>query len=166
MFTKEKYCSICRQAFEPHPKTRHNRGYRQRACSKPGCQRERKRRYWRRLMASRPKSLKRHLERTRLWAQAGGYWKDWRTDNEEYVAKDNERRRQARLMDKRAAKQVQIKHGRAERIRHLRQMIVAAQSAAKQVQLLPMITGLVDYLDERDGAAKQVHMDLAGAGAG
>lgn len=159
MSSKEKRCSICRELFKPDPRTRHNRGYRQRACSKPICQRERKRRYWRRLMASRPKSLKCHKEKTQLWAQARGYWKDWRKNHPRYAAKDNERRRRARLKAKRAAKQVQIKRLRAERIERLRHLVADAQSAAKQVQFLPMIIGLVDYLDERDCAAKQVYIE-------
>lgn len=154
----ERSCSICQGSFEPDARTRRNRGYRQKVCSEPSCQRERKRRYWRRLMASLPKSLKRHREKTQLWAQARGYWKDWRKDHSRYVARDNERRRRARIKAERAAKQVQIRHLRAERIRHLRQMITQVKAAAKQVQFLPVIAGLVDYLDERDCAAKQVHI--------
>ena len=159
----ERACSICRVIFKPDPRTRRGQGYRQKVCSRPECQRERKRRYWRRCMASRPKSLKRHKEQTRRWARAAGYWKQWRKGHPHYAAKDNLRRRLAAKAARRSAKQVQTRRRRAERIGCLRQMIAEAETSAKQAQFLPVIVGLVDYLDDRDCSAKQVQMALAPA---
>lgn len=157
---QERSCSICQSFFKPNPRTRHGRGYRQKVCSKPSCQQERKRRYWRRLMASRPKSLERHRKQTRLWSQARGYWKDWRKNHARYMTRDNRRRRLAAKAARRSAKQVQIRRLRVERIRRLRQMIAEAKASAKQVQFLPVIVGLVDYLDDRDCSAKQVQIGI------
>lgn len=119
-------------------------------------------------MRKRSKALKRHREQTRLWAQARGYWKEWRnrTENEPYRLRDNRRRRRARLKAKRAAKQCQLKVLRAERISAIRRMAAQTLAAAKQSQIARLGNEIADYLWWRDCAAKQCQIDRAPSGAG
>lgn len=148
---------ICGKEFTPDPRV----GHRQCVCSRKKCQKERKRKEWRR-WAMRNREVRRL--KLRQWAQAyPHYWRARRLKNEEYRRREKARKRKARKRAKRAAKQSQIKGQNIERLQALRQMGKGAQNAAKQSQTARRVEAVVEYLFWRENAAKHIHM--AGAGA-
>lgn len=163
MALKSRHCPICRRVFAPDPRTP-----KQRVCSAPRCQRERKRRAWRRLMASRSKSLERHRKQTRLWAQARGYWKEYRRRQRSAAYKEREiqrMRRKRRSLD-RVAKQVLIKAGYLERLDNIQAMGLEAKTVAKQVLIHRRVNALVECLIWHERVAKQVHIETASPAGG
>ena len=156
---KAKCCLIWLVSFEPDPRTRH-----QRVCSGEPCQRERKRRKWRRWAAGhrRQRQIK-----ARLWARSRpAYWRDYRKSHPDYAARDNKRRCLAAKRARRSAKQTLMLAHRAERIASIRRLAQQAARSAKQTPIFRLGMELADYLCWRDSSAKQTHMVLTGPPGG
>jgi hypothetical protein len=95
---KDRCCPYCQQAFFPdpyHPQ--------QLVCSQADCQRQRRRDYHRRKIASDPVYRQVCLESPRKWREAHpDYWKKYRQDHPEQV-KQNRRKQHLRDEKRRLA---------------------------------------------------------------
>src|SRR3989338_1881046 len=99
MALKTKLCPICRKPFTPDPRAAKH----QRVCSAEACQKERKRRKWRRWATRHKEQRKGKLC---LWAEAyPHFWQHYRQENEGYRKQDNKRRCRAAKRARRSAKQ-------------------------------------------------------------
>jgi len=82
----DRRCRYCQQVFEPvpyHPQ--------QRVCSQPDCQRQRRRDYHRRRIASDPVYRQVCLESPGKWREAHpGYWKQYRRDHPQQMKRNRQ----------------------------------------------------------------------------
>lgn len=111
----ERRCRNCQQAFEPapyHPQ--------QQVCSRPACQRQRRRDYHRQKIASDPIYRQVCRESPRKWRQAHpGYWKQYRQTHPQQVERNRQqqwRRDQKRRLTNLANNNLafDLKHSAAE----------------------------------------------------
>ena len=155
MSPKARICLICRRSFEPNLRTRH-----QKVCSREPCQKERKRRKWRRWAAGH------HAQRrfkARLWARSRpDYWRDYRKSHKDYALNDNKRRCLAAKRIQRSAKQTLIRAYCAERIASIRRLAKKVANSAKPTPIARLGMDMADYLYWRDVSAKQTHMVSTG----
>lgn len=87
---RRKRCRFCRRLFSPDPRV----GSRQVACSDPECQRERKKANQDHWLDRHRDSFKERYWNTKLWLREHpGYLAQYRRQNPERVARDNERRK-------------------------------------------------------------------------
>ena len=87
---RRKRCRFCRRLFSPDPRV----GSRQVACSNPECQRQRKKANQDHWLDRHPDSFKeRYWNTTRWLGEHPGYLAEYRRQNPEKVARDNERRK-------------------------------------------------------------------------
>lgn len=163
---QERSCVICHELFRPNPRSRRGRGYRQKACSNPACQRERKRRQRQRWVALNPKYTERRKKEIPIWAKAKDYWKQWRKDHPEYRTRDNRRRCLAAKIARRSAKSTQIKALCAERLSRIQELAEESKNSAKSPLFFPLGIALADYLVLRDRSAKPPHIDLGSPSLG
>jgi hypothetical protein len=90
----ERRCCCCGQDFRPRPQNPS-----QTYCSRPSCQRERKRAWQRRKRAEDPDYRANERSAQRRWSEAHpGYWQQWREAHSEYVQRNRatQRERNAR----------------------------------------------------------------------
>ena len=82
---RQKRCLICHEQFNPY-----GRSYRrQRVCSKKACQKEKRRRNWRKWRLKNVKYAIRHQSDLKEWIKKNPeYWKKWRAAHPEYVARN------------------------------------------------------------------------------
>jgi hypothetical protein len=82
----ERRCPYCQQVFQPvpyHPQ--------QRICSRPACQRQRRRDYHRQKIASDPVYRQVCRDSPRNWRQAHpGYWKQYRQTHPQQVERNHQ----------------------------------------------------------------------------
>ncbi|MGB6068393.1 MAG: hypothetical protein WBG50_26585 [Desulfomonilaceae bacterium] len=79
----------CGDLFDPSPRVK-NQAY----CSKPACQRERKRRWHRQKMADDPDYRDNQRDAQKRWREAHrGYWRTYRDSHPQYVQRNRERQR-------------------------------------------------------------------------
>lgn len=104
MTLKPKHCLVCRKAFSPNYRTPT-----QNICSRVQCQKERKRRKWRRWATGHGKQRR---DKLRLWAQAyPHYWRHYRSNKAKaaYLEREIQRMRSKRKALRRVAKQTHFK---------------------------------------------------------
>lgn len=154
MENQQRQCSICQQYFYPNPRTG-----RQKICSRASCQKERKRREWRRWAARNTEQRKLKL---RSWSCAyPHYWRCYRKTHPDYTARDNRRRCLSAKKSWRSAKQSLIKSMCAERLKAINNPGLSEKNSAKQTLIARQINDLVKYLIWRDCSAKHIHIGLA-----
>lgn len=101
---------------------------------------------------------KSRANKKRGWAASVGYWRTYRAGRPEYRARDNERRRRAKVAAKRAANQTARREIARRKLDELRTW-VGTPWAANQTAIHRVNAGVVDYLVWRDGAANQTGID-------
>lgn len=155
-----KFCLICKESFVPDPRTcRH-----QKVCSGASCQRERKRRQWRRWAAGHKKQKK---IKARLWAQSRpGYWAQYRKSHPAYRIREIKRLRLKRRSLRRVAKQTLIRHDFVDRLRAIESMDPGGINVAKQTLMARQIRGVIECLIWKEAVAKQTAMALPWVRAG
>lgn len=159
MIVKSKTCLICRKAFIPD-----SRSPKQNVCSGVECQKERKRRKWRRWAA---RHRKQRRDKLRLWAQAyPHYWRRYRKNNDHYRSQDNVRRKKAHRRRRRAAKQTHFKTLYIERLKCIQAAGDCGKNAAKPTPIQRRINEVLECLIWRENAAKQTHIAAVPAGGG
>lgn len=86
---KRRRCLACGEVFGPSPRVK-DRKY----CSKPACQRERKRRWQRQKIADDPDYRDNQKDSQKRWREAHrGYWRTYRDSHPQYVQRNRERQR-------------------------------------------------------------------------
>lgn len=159
MTLKVKRCLICRKVF-----TQGRRNPQQKVCPGIKCQKERKRRKWRRWAAGHRKQRR---DKLRLWAQAyPHYWRRYRKSNDHYRAQDNARRKKAHRRRRRAAKQTHFKTLYIEKLRSIQASGTSGKNAAKPTPMQRRINDVLECLIWRESAAKQTHIETVSAGGG
>ena len=79
-----KRCKICGEEFRPRPQKPQ-----QSICSKPGCQRERRRRWLREKRETDREYRDNDVDGQRAWRRAhADYWRAWREAHPEYVERN------------------------------------------------------------------------------
>lgn len=152
---KKRKCPICLDLFEPDPRTAKH----QKFCSKDTCQKERKRRKWRRWAA---RNLGQKNLKIRLWAKSyPNYWRHYRRTHPEYVKRDNHRRCLKLRKQRCSAKQTLIKNACSERIKEIQNLEQITKNSAKQTLMFSMIKKIAEYLILKEYSAKHTHMELA-----
>jgi len=160
MVLKTRPCLICLKPFTPDLRTAKH----QRVCCDEACQKERKRRKWRRWAARHKEQRKGKL---RLWAEAYPYfWRHYRQENEDYRKKDNKRRCRAAKRARRSAKQTLIWVQRAEGIGRLEDLAAQIQRSAKQTLIARGFLEVAGCLRLGVPSAKQPHIVSAGVSDG
>lgn len=83
-------CECCHETFQPFPAVRNNR-----YCSKAGCQKERKKQWQRRKLATDSAYRENQADAKRIWlGKNGGYWKEYRNKHPAYVERNREQQRE------------------------------------------------------------------------
>lgn len=136
-----KHCKICRRLFQPKPNVP-----KQKVCGGNSCQRERKRRKWRRWSKLNPDYAKSRQAKVRAWAAAyPDYWKHYRSTHPQYVQRDHQRRKAALRSSRRSAKQTQWRQILVDKLRLL-QSPDSSICSAKQTQYLRRVERIEDCL--------------------
>ena len=104
----KKRCVCCGESFEPSPRAwRVDEGVRrcfQKVCSKKRCRKHRQGKARAQWLAGHPAAYKGRYSETKGWlADHPGYLQGYRKRNPEYVAKDNRRRREDKIKQRRRA---------------------------------------------------------------
>ncbi|HEX7643074.1 MAG TPA: hypothetical protein VF472_12780 [Burkholderiaceae bacterium] len=97
-----KHCAACGQDFHPHPKSP-----RQAYCSKPACQRARKRKWQQQKLKSDPDYAENQARAQQAWSSShGDYWRHYREEHPDYANHNREMQtgRNAKRDGKRIAK--------------------------------------------------------------
>jgi hypothetical protein len=85
-----RICLACGGSFEPCKRVKN-----QKYCSKPECQRERKRRWEREKLADDPAYLENRRNSQKKWRERNPeYWRKYRERNQDYVKKNRLRQRE------------------------------------------------------------------------
>jgi hypothetical protein len=101
---RKKRCRFCRELFNPGPRA----GSRQVSCSRPECQKARKKASQDHWVAQNPGYFKGLYRNTKRWLKEHpGYLAEYRRRNPQKVALDNERRRIRRKAAREAAADIQ-----------------------------------------------------------
>lgn len=146
---KQRCCLICREWFIPDPRACKQ----QKICSKSYCQKERKRKKWRR-WAKRNKGLRN--KKLCQWAYAyPHYWRHYRETHPFYRQKEMQRMNQKRKGLHRVAKQTYIRSLFIKRLQGIQTMGLKGQTVAKQTQISRQIQGILDCLIWVSNVAKQ-----------
>lgn len=87
------HCKHCQQSFCPRPQNPN-----QRYCSKPDCQRARKRAWQQQKILADADYRDNQRDANRRWREKNSdYWREYRKKNQEYAARNRERQRQRNL---------------------------------------------------------------------
>jgi hypothetical protein len=87
---KRRRCLACGELFRPCPQVKE-----QRYCSKPECQKDRKRKWHKRKMAEDPDYRQNRRDSQGRWSDAHpGYWQRYRKTHPAYVEKNRELQRE------------------------------------------------------------------------
>lgn len=156
MALKQRPCLVCQSLFLPNPRTPQ-----QKVCSQDLCQRERKRRQWRRWAFIHQEQKNRKL---RLWAKAyPHYWRHYRKHKAKpaYRQREIQRMRDRRKSLRRVAKQIQIRALYLERLRRIQTLGAVQKNVAKQTLIARRINEIVECLIWKERVAKQIPMEAA-----
>jgi len=86
----DKTCECCHGQFSPHPAVRNHR-----YCSKSACQKERKRSWQRRKLASDSAYRENQSDVKHAWRRKNsGYWKEYRANHPAYMERNRELQRE------------------------------------------------------------------------
>jgi hypothetical protein len=86
----DKVCVCCHESFPQHPAVR-----KQRYCSKPVCQKERKKQWQRRKLNTDSAYRENQADAKRAWrAKNGSYWREYRAKHPAYVERNREKQRE------------------------------------------------------------------------
>jgi hypothetical protein len=87
---EERRCLACRKLFKPYPHVKH-----QSYCSKPECQKERKRRWHKQKLLDDPEYKNDRRDARRKWRLNNpDYWRRYRESHSDYVKKNRAQQRQ------------------------------------------------------------------------
>lgn len=154
-----KHCKICHHLFQPKPNV-----CKQKVCSRPSCQQERKHRKWRCWSKLNPDYAQGRQAKVRAWAKAyPDYWRRYRATHPRYVQCDNERRKAALRGSRCSAKQTQWRQTLVDKLRLL-QSPDPPICSAKQTPYLRRMEKIEDCLRstmEAVCSAKQIPMASA-----
>ena len=156
MGTESCRCRYCGLFFMPDPRTARI----QKRCARPECRRAGERERYRRWVTLNG-GRKDRKPKMRAWAQGCSYWERYRKGHPEYVKKDNARRRKAYRKAIFSAKQTSRAVVAREKLGTLAAEIRVVLSA-KPTPMLPVITGIVEYLVWDALAAKPMPIGMAG----
>lgn len=85
----DQMCECCHETLQPIPAVRNHR-----YCSREGCQKERKKQWQRRKMATDSAYRENQADAKRVWrGKNGGYWKEYRNKHPAYVERNREKQR-------------------------------------------------------------------------
>lgn len=160
----QKPCAICLKPFERKPNIP-----KQKVCSRHHCQKERRRRKWRRWAKLHPDRAKHWPAKVQAWARAyPNYWRHYRRRHPGYVQRDNARRLRAIRRSRCSAKQTQWHQILVDKLRSL-EMPNPLICSAKQTPYLRRVENIEDCLRstmEVVCSAKQIPLALRTGPAG
>jgi hypothetical protein len=151
---QDKECAGCRGMFTPDPRI----GDKQKNCGRKACRRARAQAKGWRWRAMHPDYDIHRRVKKRGWAAARGYWREYRRKHPDYRARDNERRRRAKVAAKRAANRTAIGEISRRKLANL-VTLVEAERAANQTSIHRLGAEVVNYLVWRERAANQPATD-------
>lgn len=118
----------------------------QKCCGEVDCRRARKRgnlRHWRSL---HPESGDRYAAKERAWAKAyPDYWRSYRRNNPEYVARDNQRRVESRKRARRSANETGLRQVVVEKVR-IMESAMRVEVSANETGLLRRMSAVEECL--------------------
>ena len=155
-------CQQCGRPFRPDPRN----GEIQKTCSRPKCQRARRRaalRLWRVL---HPQNVKIHGQRDRARMTANpGYWRQYRQEHPAYYQQDLFRRRQAYRAGLLSANETLMRDLSQRKLEALRALQVPSFSA-NETPIDRRVELVVDYLVWKARSAKEIPIDPVPADRG
>ena len=163
MKIKKKRCCVCRRWFAPDPRVAHREFL---YCPKSVCRQQGKKEARARWLDKNPGYHKGQARRIKVkrWAEDyPDYWKNWRLNHEEYVARNRQQQKQRDHKRRFLAKQDQMAQNPLGHIESIR--LLARNNLAKQDQISRSIEGILDFLAVKERLAKQELM-APGAFAG
>lgn len=150
---KKRRCEFCHKWFSPHPRAPH-----QRCCLNPACRKKRKAKADKDWWLNNPDYGKSRNLKICLWAQAyPDYWRKYRKEHPDYVARDNRRRCSSYKRRKISAKQDAVHKISVEKLKSIRDF--EPVSSAKQDAVHRRVNGILDYLFWKESSAKQGVID-------
>ena len=138
----ERFCVSCGGLFQPNPRVK-----KQRYCSKPACQRERRRQWQKRKLAEDEDYRFNQAEAQRRWCERhSGYWRSYRKKHPGYVRRNRE------LQRKRNRTRVRGWDGKpetAERmIAKMYELNITKEMTSGVYRLIPITPGDIAKMDE------------------
>lgn len=156
---KKKRCEICHKWFTPHPRAPH-----QSCCSNPACQKKRKAKAKKNWWSENPDYGKSRKPKIRSWAKEyPDYWRKYRKEHPDYVARDNRRRCSSYKRGKFSAKQDAVHKISVEKLESIRDL--EPVSSAKQDAVHRRVDSILNYLFWKESSAKQDSMANCLSGA-